>query len=93
MFQILVFGARLRTTDRSDWLHREHLPNADPGIHKVAVAIRAQYNSTENPDIVWIIPVPTTSNEFEIKGQIVGTLDTLIMYVSNVKQGFIMALK
>lgn len=89
----MVFGASLENKPETNQLHKRFLPNADPGIHKVVMAIRTQYNATRNPDIVWITPVPTTSNTFEVKGQIVGTLDKLIMYVSDGIAGFVMAIQ
>ena len=49
--------------------------------------------STDSPNILWISPIPGFGYELEAKGQIIGILDLLVMYVSDGKNGYIMGLK
>lgn len=80
LFQILVFGVRLNTTSTDSVFHTEYCPQCTVGINSALVAVRRSAVNTEQPDVVWTVPLPTPTSR--VKGQIIGVDDKLIAYVT-----------
>lgn len=66
------------TTDDTPF-HQKYCPECAPGINKMLVAVRANSVPT-NPQIVWMIHLPYN---MEVRGQVFGVLNKLILFVSD----------
>lgn len=90
MFQILVFGISAATLNKNAVYHSQHCENCEVGLQKAVIALRVEYSATAEPDILWIYPLP--DSDMEVRGQIVGAAESLIMYVSNDETGYVLAI-
>ena len=80
-----MFGVSVNTATKDIPFHTKFCKDCEVGINKMLMATRSV---GAKPDFLWMVKIPF---RMEVKGQVIGVGDKLVMFVSDGSTGYVIA--